>query len=66
MLMAVVHNQQITQLTKIVNEEDPKAFMIVHETYQALGEGFVLMTSITSGPERTSRSRRTPKRGKAD
>ena len=62
MLMAVVHNQEITQLTKIVNEEDPKAFMIVHETYQALGEGFSPMTSITSGSE----SRRTPKRGKAD
>ena len=62
MLMAVVHNQEITQLTNIVHEEDPKAFMIVHETYQALGEGFSPMTSITSGSE----SRRTPKRGKAD
>lgn len=66
MLMAVVHNQQITQLTKIVNEEDPKAFMIVHETYQALGEGFVPMTSITSGPERTTGNQRGSKRRRSD
>jgi len=42
-LLAVVHNQQINALTQIVHEEDPVAFMFVHETYQALGEGFVPM-----------------------
>jgi len=46
MLMAVVHNQHINTLMQIVHEEDPKAFMIVHETYQALGEGFVPMQRI--------------------
>lgn len=46
MLMAVVHNQQINALMQIVHEEDPKAFMFVHETYQALGEGFVPMQRI--------------------
>ena len=35
MLMAVVPNQKINALMQIVHEEDPKAFMFVHETYQA-------------------------------
>jgi len=47
-LLAVVHNQQINLLTQIVHEEDPKAFMFVHETYQVLGEGFVPMGRIVS------------------
>ena len=34
--------------TQIVHEEDPKAFMFVHETYQVLGEGFVPMGRIVS------------------
>ena len=46
MLMAVVPNQKINALMQIVHEEDPKAFMFVHETYQALGEGFVPMQRI--------------------
>lgn len=46
LLMAVVHNQQINTLMQIVHEEDPKAFMFVHETYQVLGEGFVPMQRI--------------------
>jgi len=41
MLLAVVHNQQITQLQDIVREIDPKAFMFVQETYEVLGQGFV-------------------------
>jgi uncharacterized membrane-anchored protein YitT (DUF2179 family) len=46
MLLAVVHNQEINLLTQIVHEEDPNAFMFVHETYQALGNGFVPMERI--------------------
>ena len=65
-LLAVVHNQQINLLTQIVHEEDPKAFMFVHETYQVLGEGFVPMGRIVSskkqrnqqhGPNRTQTDR---------
>lgn len=66
MLMAVVHNQQIAQLTHIVHEEDPKAFMFVHETYQALGEGFVPMTRITTSSEHKRKNQRRPQSGKAD
>jgi len=47
-LLAVVHNQQINHLMQIVREEDPGAFMFVHETYQALGQGFVPMSSFTA------------------
>ncbi|HKL59157.1 MAG TPA: YitT family protein, partial [Sphaerochaeta sp.] len=57
-LMAVVHNQQINALIQIVHEEDPKAFMFVHETYQALGEGFVPMKRILTLQKK--------KRGKQD
>lgn len=62
MLMTVVHNQQIAQLTHIVHEEDPKAFMFVHETYQALGEGFVPMTKITTRLENNRKNNRRPER----
>ncbi len=55
MLMAVVHNQQINALMQIVHEEDPKAFMFVHETYQALGEGFVPIKRILSLQEKNRR-----------
>lgn len=52
MLMAVVPNQKINALMQIVHEEDPKAFMFVHETYQALGEGFVPMQRILTLQEK--------------
>lgn len=52
MLMAVVPNQQINALMQIVHEEDPKAFMFVHETYQALGVSFVPMQDILTLQEK--------------
>jgi uncharacterized membrane-anchored protein YitT (DUF2179 family) len=52
MLMAVVPNQQINALMQIVHEKDPKAFMFVHETYQALGVGFVPMQRILTLQEK--------------
>lgn len=39
-IMTVVPNQKISRLTNIVHEIDEKAFMIVQEAYQVLGEGF--------------------------
>jgi uncharacterized membrane-anchored protein YitT (DUF2179 family) len=45
MLMAVIPNQQISLLTSIVHRNDPKAFMIVQEAYQVLGEGFKPITT---------------------
>lgn len=59
-LLAVVPNQLINQLTQIVHEEDEKAFMFVHETYQVLGFGFVpiakVLESNKSNPVRRSKS----------
>lgn len=57
-LMAVVPNQLINQLTKIVHEEDEKAFMFVHETYQVLGFGFVPIAKVLD----SNKSRPTPKK----
>ncbi len=61
MLLTVVHNQQINHLTQIVHEEDPKAFMFVHETFQALGEGFVPMQRILKSEEKR-RKQNSPNR----
>lgn len=46
MLLAVVPNQKITRLMTIVHEEDPGAFVFVHETYYALGKGFVRIDKV--------------------
>ena len=39
-------------------EEDPKAFMFVHETYQALGEGFVPMHRLVRLEEKRRKQHR--------
>jgi uncharacterized membrane-anchored protein YitT (DUF2179 family) len=39
-LMTVIPNQKISRLNVIVQESDPKAFMIIEEAFQVLGEGF--------------------------
>ncbi len=51
MLMAVIPNQQISRLTTMVHKTDPKAFMIVEEAYQVLGEGFTPMAKIAARVE---------------
>ncbi len=48
LLIAVMPNRQINQLTKIVYEEDPQAFMFIQDTYEVLGEGFVSMDRALS------------------
>ncbi|HZJ87523.1 MAG TPA: YitT family protein [Sphaerochaeta sp.] len=65
MLLAVVHNQRIAALTQIVHEEDPEAFMFVHETYQVLGQGFVPMHRFVQSKEKRSKDHR-PDRTKTD
>ena len=51
MLIAVMHNRQLNQLTKIVYEEDPNAFMFIQDTYEVLGEGFVPIGNVISRGE---------------
>lgn len=45
-LMTVIPNQKIGRLNTIVHESDPKAFMIIEEAFQVLGEGFSPMEQI--------------------
>lgn len=39
-LMVVVPNNQLNALTRIINEEDPNAFVCVNDAYRVLGRGF--------------------------
>lgn len=41
MLFCVVSNKEIVQIKEIVREIDPKAFVIVNDVREAVGEGFV-------------------------
>jgi len=61
-LMAVVPNQLINQLTQIVHEEDEKAFMFVHETYQVLGYGFVPLAKVLDSNKSRPIPKKTPKK----
>lgn len=46
LLFVVVPNQQLHALTKIINEEDPTAFVLVTGAYEVLGKGFVSLKKI--------------------
>ncbi len=39
-IMTVVHNYQLKRLEELVYKQDPKAFLIVENTYNVLGRGF--------------------------
>lgn len=43
-LMTVIPNQKISRLNAIVKEADPRAFMIIEEAFEVLGEGFSPMS----------------------
>ncbi|AEC02395.1 protein of unknown function DUF161 [Parasphaerochaeta coccoides DSM 17374] len=58
-LLTVVHNREIYKLTEIVHDEDPMAFVFVHEAYQVLGEGFVPMSRFVEKVEKTENRRST-------
>ncbi len=61
-IMTVVPNQKISRLTNIVHEIDDKAFMIVQEAYQVLGEGFtpIAKAALASQSDVTQMSRQKP------
>ena len=48
MLFAIIPNQQIYQLVRVINGIDPKAFVMVSEAYQVMGKGFSPMRRIMS------------------
>lgn len=39
-LLCVLSRQEVTMLKNIVEEEDPKAFMIIMDAHEAIGDGF--------------------------
>jgi uncharacterized membrane-anchored protein YitT (DUF2179 family) len=39
-IYCVVNRSEIQQLKTIVHESDPKAFMVIGQAHEALGEGF--------------------------
>ena len=46
MLMTVIPNQEVSKLTRAVHKADPKAFMVISETYHVLGEGYTPIENI--------------------
>lgn len=49
MLMVVIPNQEISRLTRFVNETDRSAFMIIQDTHHVLGEGFKSIEHVVRG-----------------
>lgn len=45
-MLVVVPNNQLQPLTKIINTEDPKAFVIVTPAYEVMGKGFAQLKKV--------------------
>ena len=45
-MLVVVPNQQLQALTKIINAEDPLAFVIVTPAYEVIGKGFLQLKKV--------------------
>lgn len=45
-MLVVVPNQQLQALTKIINAEDPMAFVIVTPAYEVIGKGFLQLKKV--------------------
>ena len=53
MIMTVIPNQDISKLTHAVHQSDPKAFLIIHEAFHVLGEGYTPIEKIASSSDVT-------------
>lgn len=47
-LFVIVPNQQLQRLTRIINEEDPTAFVLVTPAYEVLGKGFESLKKVAN------------------
>ena len=47
MLMTVIPNQNIAELSRAVRSIDGKAFMIIHETFHVIGEGYTPIEKLS-------------------
>ena len=54
MLMTVIPNQNISSLTRVVQSLDPRAFMIIQETFHVLGEGYTPIEKIANNSDVTA------------
>lgn len=46
MIMTVIPNRNISLLTRNIHKIDPKAFLVIQETYHVLGEGYTSIEKI--------------------
>ena len=53
MIMTVIPNQDISKLTRAVHQANPKAFLIIHEAFHVLGEGYTPIEKIASSSDVT-------------
>ncbi len=53
MMMTVIPNQDITRLMRAIHSIDPKAFLVVQETFHVLGEGYTPIEKIANGSDVT-------------
>ncbi len=44
-IMTVIHRKQLPELRQFIKDTDPKAFVIINDTYDVLGRGFRSMVS---------------------
>lgn len=49
MLMLVVRNRKLSQITSTVRRIDPDAFMIITNAHEVLGEGFIAIDPKKTG-----------------
>lgn len=53
MLMTTIPKKDLTRLTRCVQEADPNAFLVVHDTYHVLGEGYTPLDVIAKNSDVT-------------
>ncbi len=51
MIMTVIPNRSISILTRAIHKIDPKAFMVVQETYHVLGEGYTSIEKMANSSQ---------------
>ena len=55
MLMTVIPNQNIAELSRAIRSIDRRAFMIVNETFHVVGEGYTPIEKLSETSDVTQR-----------
>lgn len=56
-LLVIVSRTEVAQLKGLVSRLDPRAFMVIHDVHEVLGEGFGPMHAAAGGPGERRRGR---------